>query len=102
MINDLAIILSLAIIGLVVWFHSEGESRVVGAGVIWMVLIVFIYLSLIAHAQTTVVLDYDTLTVNIPPHAHEIVNKEEILGIRVVDLECDESLRPISKKLAPV
>ena len=99
MINDLAIILSLVIIGLVIWFHSEGESRVVGAGVIVMVLILFIYLFLIAPAQTTVVLDYDTLTVNIPPYAHEIVKKEEILGIRVVDLEYDESLQPASKKL---
>ena len=64
-----------------------------------MVIILFIYLFLIAPAQIKVVLDYDTVTVNIPPYAHEIVKKEEILRISVVDLEYDESLRLKSKKI---
>lgn len=98
LINDLAIILSLVIIGLVIWFYSEDKNRVMGVGIIGIVLILFIYLFLIAPAQTTIVLDYDTLTVNIPPYAHETVQKEEILRISVVDLESDESLRPKSKK----
>ena len=67
MVNDLAIIASLVIIGLVIWFYSEGTNRVRGAGVLGIVIIIFIYLFLIAPAQTKVVLDDDVLMVNIPP-----------------------------------
>ena len=98
LVNDLAIIASLVIIGLVVWFYSEGTNRVMGTGVLGIVIIIFIYVSLIAPAQTKVVLDDDTLMVNIPPYGHEIVKKEEIRRICVVDLEYDENLRPKSKK----
>ena len=98
LINDLAIIASLVIIGLVIWFYSEGTNRVMGTGVLGTVIIIFIYVSLIAPAQTKVVLDDDTLIVNIPPYGHEIVKKEEIRRIYVVDIEYDENLRPKSKK----
>lgn len=98
LVNDIAIIASLVIIGLVIWFYSEGNNRVMGAGVLGIVIIIFIYVSLIAPAQTKVVLDDDTLVVNIPPYGHEIVKKEEIRRIWVVDLEYDENLRPKSKK----
>jgi cell division protein FtsW (lipid II flippase) len=98
LVNDLAIIASLVIIGLVVWFYSEGNNRIMGAGVLGIVIIIFIYVSLIAPAQTKVVLDDDILIVSIPPYGHEIVKKEEIRRICVVDLEYDENLRPKSKK----
>jgi len=98
LVNDLAIIASLVIIGLVIWFYSGETNRVMGTGVLGIVIIIFIYMSLIAPAQTKVVLDGDTLMVNIPPYGHEIVKKEEIRRICVVDLEYDENLRPKSKK----
>ena len=98
LVNDLVIIASLVLIGLVVWFYSEGTGRVMGTGVLGIVIIIFICVSLIAPAQTKVVLDDDTLMVNIPPYGHEIVKKEEIRRIYVVDLEYAENLRPKSKK----
>ncbi|MEA1893706.1 MAG: PH domain-containing protein [Euryarchaeota archaeon] len=98
LINDLAIIASMVIIGLVIWFYSEETNRVVGAGVLGVVIIIFIYMSLIAPAQTKVVLDDDILIVNIPPYGHEIVKKEEIWRIYMVDIEYDKNLRPKSKK----
>ena len=64
LVNDLAIIASLVIIGLVVWFYSEGNNRIMGAGVLGIVIIIFIYVSLIAPAQTKVVLDDDILIVS--------------------------------------
>ncbi|MEA3283305.1 MAG: hypothetical protein U9Q68_12290 [Euryarchaeota archaeon] len=98
LINDLAIIATLVIIRLVIWFYSKETNRVVGAGVLGVVIIIFIYVSLISPAQTKVVLDDDTLIVNIPQYGHETVKKEEIRRIYVVDIEYDENLRPKSKK----
>jgi len=93
LINDIAIILGLAVIGIVIWFYSKDKNRIIGISIIGGVIILFIYLSFIAPIQTNVVLN-DRLELYIPPYARETIQKEEILRAYVIDLEHNESLQP--------
>lgn len=98
LINILAIIVSLVLIGVVLWLSSEGKEKIIAIIFTGSIVILITYLSLISPLQAKVVLD-DTLEVSIPPYAHEIIQKDEILRAYVVDLEKNESLRPKYKKI---
>lgn len=93
LINNVAIILGLAVIGIVIWFYSKDKNRIIVLSIIGGVIILFIYLSFIAPIQTNVVLN-DRLELYIPPYARETIQKEEILRAYVIDLEHNESLQP--------
>jgi hypothetical protein len=78
LINNVAIILGLAVIGIVIWFYSKDKNRIIVLSIIGGVIILFIYLFFIAPIQTNVVLN-DRLELYIPPYARETIQKEEIL-----------------------
>ncbi len=97
LINIFGIIIGLVIIGVIVWFYSEGVYKIIGTTIMVIVIILIMYFILILPMQAKVVLD-ETLEVNIPPYVHEIIYKDEIIRGTVVDLEHNESLRPKYQK----
>ncbi len=96
LINIVGLNLGILIIWITIWHGSNIKHRKIALIVVGFIFILILYLSLISPMQAKVVLA-EKLEISIPPYAHEIIPKEEIMRIYVVDLENNQSLQPIKK-----
>jgi|Deesub1362A_J573_1020465.scaffolds.fasta_scaffold00035_27 hypothetical protein len=81
---------------LVLVFVRKGVQTLLGLITTGAVMVLWVYLSFIAPAQTRVVVG-DALEVHTPPYARETVEQAEILGAFVVDWQDDQSFQPKRK-----
>jgi len=89
------VIAGLIALTIFLWFFTKGGARNLSILISAGILILCVYLLILAPLQTSVKMGEGYLEVNIPPYAHEKIERSEVLRAYVVDWKEDENLKPV-------